>query len=529
MRGLASGYLLAHLVLESAERTPGAPAVRSGGRTLTYGELVDAAARVAGALRAMGVGRGDRVALYAEKSVEVLAALYGTMWAGAAYVPIDPKSPPARAAYIAGNCEVAAAVTDTARLAALRQEEPKAVQRAITLDGAAAGCDTWADVQSGTPDPSPAGGADTDLAYVLYTSGSTGRPKGVMISHRNSLTFVNWARDRLGLGPEDVFSNHAPLHFDLSTLDLFGAAAAGGLVSVVPPAEAMFPLRLAEWIAAERISVWYSVPSALSLLVRYGRLEERPFPDLRLLLFAGEVFPTKFLSRLVELVPGARFFNLYGPTETNVCTYHEVQGRPAPDDPPVPIGRACENTRCHVVGDDGERLDAVGEEGELFVEGSCVAQGYWGDPERTAQGFCAPHTYRTGDVVEILEAGDAPAFRFVGRRDHMVKSRGYRIELGEIEAALSAVDGLEEAAAVAVPDELLGNRIAAYCAFSRERPAGEPERTCRERLPSYMVPDWVEVLDALPRTSNGKIDRAGLARRAVEDDAGHGGKRGRHG
>ncbi|MGK5110408.1 amino acid adenylation domain-containing protein [Geodermatophilus sp. CPCC 205506] len=508
-----SHHLIDGLLADAGQRWPDATAVRAESASLTYAELDTAADRVAGALADMGVARGDRVALHVSKSVEALAALYGIMRAGAAYVPIDPGTPPARGALIARDCEIAALVTDDAAgVAALGRHDPDIAVRGIVRTGdAPPGFATWDSVQSGAQEVPRRRVIDTDLAYILYTSGSTGRPKGVMISHRNGLTFVDWAHRTLGLRPDDVLSNHAPFHFDLSTFDLFGAASAGATVTMVPAVTAIFPVELARWIRAQEVTVWYSAPSALMLLVRSGDLENHPIDTVRLLLFAGEVFPTKYLGRLMRLAPRARYVNMYGPTETNVCTFHEVVEPPEPEDPPVPIGRACDNTRCELVDPRGAVIEDLDVEGELVVRGSIVAQGYWGDPVKTAAGFTEPYTYRTGDIAYWSGPAEDPVLRFVGRRDHMVKIRGFRVELGEIEAVLNAHPAVEEAAAVAVPDDALGSRIVAFCVVHEADVVTDVLRLCRDRLPIYMVPQRIVPVDVLPRTSNGKVDRPRLA------------------
>jgi amino acid adenylation domain-containing protein len=378
---------------------------------------------------------------------------------------------------------------------------------------------TYAEV---TADRSPARSAaspiDTDLAYILYTSGSTGRPKGVMLTHRHALTFVEWCAARIGSGPEDRFSNHAPFHFDLSVFDLYVAAHGGATLSVVPEATAYFGADLAEFIRAEGITVWYSVPSALMLLTRAA--EAGSLPTLRAVVFAGEVYPTKHLRSLRARLPEAALWNLYGPTETNVCTYHRVVDLPE-DDRPIPIGRACENTEVFALRDDGE-VAGVGEEGELYVRGSLVMKGYWGRPDRTAevlvQNPLAPgipeFVYRTGDLVRLRPDGD---YDFFGRRDHQVKSRGYRIELGEIESSLHGHPRILEAVTVAVPHEEWGKAIVAYVVPRDDASLTENEvkQHVARHLPRYMVPARVEVVAELPRTSTGKADRTLLAERAA--------------
>jgi amino acid adenylation domain-containing protein len=514
-----SGYLIHHLLSEASQREPDQIAVRIGDDFLTYGELDLAADRVAGALADLGLGRGDRVGLHLGKTTETVAAIYGILRAGGAYVPIDPGSPAARSALIARDCGIAALITDDAAgVAALREQDDLVATRGIVRTGAAPpGFVSWESVQAGAQGAPNREVVDTDLGYILYTSGSTGRPKGVMISHRNSLTFVRWAGEEFRLRPDDVLSNHAPFSFDLSVFDLFAGAGAAATVALVPSVTALFPGELATWIEANGITVWYSAPSALMHLLRSGALQDHPIDSVRLLLFAGEVFPNKQLAGLMRAAPGARYFNLYGPTETNVCTFYEVLDPPAPTDPPIPIGRACANTRCEVVDEQGRAVTQPGIEGELRVRGSVVAQGYWGDPEKTAARFREPYTYETGDVVSWVETSGEPVLRFLGRRDHMVKCRGYRVELGEIEAVLNSHPAVEEAAVVAVPDEDLGSRIIAYCAVSDSDRAEDLGRLCRERLPLYMVPQLIRPVQVLPRTSTGKVDRTRLQDGAADD------------
>jgi amino acid adenylation domain-containing protein len=392
-------------------------------------------------------------------------------------------------------------------LAGEGEPEPELGVATLRIDDAVAG--------PGLSEPVPV--VDTDLAYILYTSGSTGTPKGVMLTHRHALTFIEWCASAIGSGPGDRFSNHAPFHFDLSVFDLYLAAHGGASVTVVPDDQAYFGRDLAAFIREERISVWYSVPSALMVLTR-AVAEGETFPGLRAVVFAGEVYPTKHLRTLATVLPNAELWNLYGPTETNVCTYYRVETLPE-DDATIPIGRACENTEVFAVTRDGRRAD-VGEEGELFVRGSAVMKGYWGAPERSAE-VLVPNplepglpdlVYRTGDLVRLRPDGD---YDFIGRRDHQIKSRGYRVELGEVEAALHADPRLDAAVAVAVPHEDWGNAIVAYVVPKDEAVTEiQVKREVARRLPRYMVPARVEVRRDLPKTSTGKIDR-----RSVADEA----------
>ena len=527
-------YLLQHILREGASRSPDHVAVRFGDREWSYAELDRRSDQLARTLRELSVRRGDRVGICLHKSLASVLSVFGILKAGGVYVPLDARAPAARLAYITRNCDIQVIVTSAecaAELEALLGEETP-VQAVVLTDPLSPGVlmpgarkvVAWDEVARGEASPLVDDGTiETDLAYILYTSGSTGEPKGVMVSHRTIFTFLRWAVDTFRMGPDDRVTSHAPLHFDLSTLDIFATLLAGGTVVLVPEGLSTFPVRLVKLLHDERITLTYLVPSVLTLMVNYGRLDAHDLSALRTILFAGEVFPIKYLRQLAVKVPHVELYNLYGPTETNVCTYYKVG--PADLDPerqqPVPIGRACENTEVFAVDESGQRVDEPGREGELWVRGSTVAQGYWGDRPKTAGVFVAdplqPHVqevaYRTGDVV-CLEA-DGVNWRYLGRRDHMVKSRGYRIELGEIEAALYSHAGVREAVAVAVPDELVGSRIKAYVVRLGDNgvSAADLDGHCRERLPRYMVPEVLEFLEALPKTSSGKVDRSLLARR----------------
>jgi acyl-coenzyme A synthetase/AMP-(fatty) acid ligase len=336
-----------------------------------------------------------------------------------------------------------------------------------------------------------------------------------VLTHRNALTFVDWAVAAFRLEPDDRMSSHAPLHSDLSIFDVFGALRAGACVALVPEDISPFPGTLAEWIHRERITVWYSVPSALIRLSVHGRLERWTFDTLRAVLFAGEVFALKHLRQLMDQLPHAELYNLYGPTETNVCTYHRVT-RPLGDISSLSIGRACENTEVFALDEGGAPIEA-GQEGELFVRGPTVMAGYWGDQSKTEmalgrnplQPAYSELAYRTGDIVRLEQDG---TYTFLGRRDHMVKSRGYRIELGEVEHVLHAHDAVREAVVVATPDDEIGARLSAVVAAHEATTvsARALQAFCATRLPRHMVPETIVFRDALPLTSTGKADRIAL-------------------
>jgi len=444
-----------------------------------------------------------------------VAAMYGILKTGAAYVPVDPAAPAERNAYIMANCDVTAVFVEAGLLPGLQAElrSAGAAPQLISIDVHAGGhgmsrAMDALDRQSPSAATSTATGRADDLAYILYTSGSTGKPKGVMLSQENAGTFVDWCSEAFGPLPDDRFSSHAPFHFDLSILDIHVCFKHGATLVLIDEDLGKDPLRLARTIADEKISIWYSAPSILALLAQFGDLSKLDLGQLRHVLFAGEVFPVKHLRMLCELLPGKRYFNLYGPTETNVCTWYEVIP-PVPTERtvPYPIGSTCSHLRSRVVDSNGDDV-AAGSEGELCIAGPGVMVAYWGNPELSAKAFLASQDgsrwYRTGDVV--IEA-DHGTYTYRGRRDRMVKRRGYRVELGEIESGLYRHPLVEEAAVLAVPQED-GVQIVAFLAGSAQRKVSliEMKRFCSQHLPLYMVPDRITWLDQLPKTSTNKTD-----------------------
>ncbi len=506
--------------VNAATRYPDRPAANEPGeRPVTYRELDFLSDRMRDRLCALGVTPGDRVGVYLRKSVDALAVLYGALKAGAAYVPVDPGAPASRNAYILADCAVRVAVTERSFLGPLQTE--------LHALGASPVLLCLGDVGSGRPLAQALDQADAEgrapqrdsvfpsgdqLAYILYTSGSTGKPKGVMLSHENAVSFVEWCSETFTPTPDDRFSSHAPFHFDLSILDLHVPLRHGAAIVLIGSELGKDPHGLAALIADERITCWYSAPSILALLAVHGDLGARSLQQLRLVLFAGEVFAVKHLRSLTRQLPHPRYFNLYGPTETNVCTFYEVP-LPVPDDrtTPYPIGKVCSHFEALVVNEAGDPVDDA-DEGELCISGRGVMQGYWALPEQSQRAFLADagrRWYRTGDIIARDDEGN---YLYRGRRDRMVKRRGYRVELGEIEASLYRHPSIKEAATVAVPDADGGVRIRAFLASrSTSRPSLiELKRFCAEHLPLYMIPDQFSWLEALPKTSTDKVDYQSL-------------------
>lgn len=525
-------YLLQQLLENSAKQYPNKEAVVYKNTVITYQKLDIASNQLAWTLKNAGIEKGDRVGICLNKSIEEIVAIYGILKAGAVYVPIDPASPAQRIAYFIENCHSKALVTTRKVAKKLYQEfsdqVSASIQYAVLVDEDATEDKgeffqtkvvTWQQVLESPKEPLPCNNLiDCDLAHIMYTSGSTGNPKGVMLTHCSILNFANCFYHCLEIQPSDRISHQLPIYFAASVVDIFTSIQAGATIVVVPPELAVFPIDLANFIEAQQITIWFSVPSLLTQMVLRGNLQQHSFQHLRQILFAGEVFPVQYLRQLMQLMPQVEYCNIYGSAETGARTYYRFRTIPSGLDA-VPIGQACANTELFIVNDQ-HQIAAQGEVGELYARGSSVMKGYWGMPEKTKE-VLVPYTvypqlgeetvFRTGDLVKQEADGN---YMYVGRRDHLIKSRGYRIELEEIEKAIQRHSDVEEVAVIAIPDEEIGNRLKAVAVL---KPGSELQQTalqsfCAQTVPNYMVPESIEFHSQLPKTSTGKIDRVVLGR-----------------
>ena len=512
--------LLSRMAGEAAERRPEAPAALCEGRTLTWGELARRANGLARVLVSTGLAKGDRVAVLLEKGLRVPVAFHGTLASGGTLVPIDPRSPLEQAARIVR-------ATGATRLV-VEPEKREIVLRLLEVcpdvahvvglegDGLPRPSVPWGVVDAEATDRPPAVDLiELDPSYVLHTSGSTGLPKLIRHTHHSAMAFVDWAVEEYALGAGDRLANPSSHHTCFATFDHYAAARAGASTVILTPAALLMPASLSSILERERVSVWYSVPTALVQLSLRGELESRDLRSLRWVLFAGETFPGKHLRRIREQLPGARFSHVYGSTEVNVCTYYHlpegghVEG-------PLPIGRACSTSATLVVDGEGRPV-ADGETGELLVRGSTVMSGYWGDPDRNrevlvrraAPGGLDEVHFRTGDRVRRLADGN---LAFVARADRQVKVRGHRVELEEVEAAVLSLPTVEEAAVFTVPDGEGSSAIRAAVVVGPDAPASETEMRAglRRVLPPQALPTAISVVAAFPRTPTGKVDLAAL-------------------
>lgn len=470
-----------------------APAVQDSVATLSYGELGARVARVAARLASMGIQRGDRVAVLATKSVDLVAVLYGILERGAAYVPLSADWPAERLHWIISDVGATAVVTDRAHLTRVA---PAARRRLLSIDDAgpeARSLRDDLDERSTTRAGAPAEVGPDDLAYVIYTSGSTGTPKGVMHSHRSALAFVRWATSALGLAAGDRLASHAPFNFDLSIFDIYAASRVGAALVMPDAGVAAAPARFIDWLEAERITTVYSVPGVWTAGLHGSRGTKLGHPSLRRIIYAGEAMAPRHVAALQEAIPHAQIYNFYGPTETNVCTAYRVPRLdPARLPDAIPIGSACSGDTVYM------------EDEELVVQGESLLLGYWGKPPRGPR-----DPYRTGDRVRYDDL--TGGYVFLGRRDGMRKVRGFRIELGEVEACLLKNPATAEVIAeVDARDEGHASLVAFVVpARGAPRDGMALRRHCAQSLPPYMVPRIVW-RDSMPVTATGKVDRRAL-------------------
>ena len=484
----------------SADSYPDKTAYADQSDAYTFSQMRGAAHRIGTALAEALQAERAPVAVYMEKSVHCVAAYFGVLASGNFYCPVDGEMPLERIRLIMQALRPRAVITTPSLLENARSFAEN-VFLFSELDSAEADEECIRQIRQRV--------TENDPAYVLFTSGSTGVPKGVLLPHRVLLRYFSWLETQFDLGPDDVFGNQAPLYFDISTHDIYGAAWFGARMEIIPPHLFGFPVKLIEYLNERHVTTFLWVPSAMSIVAKLKTFRAVKPLYLRHIMFAGEVLPRKQLDYWTQELPEAVYANLYGPTETFVCTGYLRRGD-EPEGEPLPIGKAVTNSEALILSEGGEAV-RPGEVGELCLRGSCLALGYYGDQQRTAESFVQnplqsdypDRIYRTGDLVRLDGDGN---LIYVSRRDFQIKRMGYRIELGEIETAGNAIPGVEECACVYRAKR---ERIV-LCYEGAKMDGSELLRQLEARLPRYMLPDQVKWFAALPRNANGKIDRKEL-------------------
>lgn len=491
-----------------AQENPNAVAIAAAGRCLTYGELDSMSQSTAGALIGGGLKAGGLVAVMLKKGWEQIVACLAVLKAGGVYVPVDPALPAARLEAIFGQGKFHGAIVaegtpqDTSRLTDLRSR--------VTISSAV----------SRGPAPQRTRTKPDSLAYIIFTSGSTGVPKGVMTSHRAAMTTIQEISRRFRLGRSDRILAVSSLGFDLSVFDIFGTLRAGGRI-VMPATHD--PKEWVELIRREKLTVWNSVPCLFELLLDEAVARGRPLETLRLILLSGDFISPALARRARGLLPRTRLVCLGGATEAGIWSIaHEVKADP-PASRSVPYGRALRGQEMFVL-DSALNHCATGVTGELFIAGASLAEGYWHNPSETRRRFVLHprrhiRLYRTGDQGRYLDNGE---IEILGRLDAQVKVNGVRLELGEIEAALCSAPTIRQAVAEIRVDQTGNTRLIAFAAAQPGTDASVLSVHMRKMLPAALLPAAYVLLDRLPLTPTGKVDRAFLRAMSVSSPAKNG-------
>ena len=518
---------------DSARRFPNKVALICDGHRLTYTQIEDQANRVANGLLALGIQRGERVAVWLPNSVEAVIAIFGILKAGATFLVVNPTTKPGKLAYVLNNCTASGLfalarhreqvnqlfdAVPSIRFAALcgkraaqapstsSGQAPSA--RADTVVGEARRTVTFPQLLEANPSTlPPCPTIDVDLACLIYTSGSTGEPKGVMSTHANVVFAASSIIQYLENVPEDIVINVLPLSFDYGLYQLLMVYKFGG--TLVLERSFAYPAAVLQRIEQERVTGFPGVPTLFAMLLQLD-LSRFDLSSLRYLTNTAAALPVDHIRRLRDAFPWARLYSMYGLTECKRTLYlppEELDRRPGS------VGVAIPGTEVWIEDEKGVRL-GPGQIGELVIRGSHVMQGYWEAPEATARRYRpgrypAERILYTGDLFKTDEEG---FLYFVARKDDIIKSRGEKVAPKEVESVLYQLPGVVEAAVVGVPDELLGQAIKAYvvCGDGHQISKQDVLRHCSQHLEDFMVPRHVEFRSSLPKTSSGKIRASAL-------------------
>lgn len=511
-----------HNILEllerSAERFPDRPAFGDPEKDISFRELVRKA-RAAGELLAADVPSESPVAFYLEKSVDAVIAMFGAVYAGGFYSFIDVRQPAARAQKVLDVLEPAVLITDEEN--AEKAEELSFGGRRILLKDL---LEQAGRTLSGQKEPLPplspvlarirSTMTDTAPLYVNFTSGSTGTPKGVAVCHRSVIEFIAYFAPLFQVTEEDIFGNQAPFDFDVSVKDIYSGLYTGAKVQIIPREYFSNPTQLMDYLCEKKTTVLIWAVSAMCFVSIMNALDYRIPETVRAVGFSGEVMPIKQLNVWKKYLPDAMYVNLYGPTEiTCNCTYYVLDpGKEYGLEEVIPAGTAFENEKVFLLDEENQEVDPsdLSGEGEICVGGTCVALGYYRDPERTAAAFVQnplndrypERIYRTGDIGRYDADGNLV---YVSRKDFQIKHLGHRIELGEVEADTMARDGVSRACCIY---DAKKKRLILF--YTGERDKKDLEKELKEILPPFMVPNKTIRLEEMPLNKNGKIDRHAL-------------------
>jgi len=507
--------LLHNLLERTAQRAPDKIALVVAGQRFTYAQIDSEASRLARGLRARGVARGDRVAIFADNGVEVVVSIFAALKAGAVFMPVNSLTKGDKLAYLLNDSRAACLVTTQA----LREIWERALAnnesvRACVVSGLPAhdGNERLSSYEAVLADDSQelksSSTIDQDLASIIYTSGSTGEPKGVMLTHLNMVSAAQSVNGYLGMTGEDVILCALPLAFDYGLYQVLMGFMVGA--TVVLERSFAFPVKILQTAASEAVTVFPGVPTMFSMIMGLGNLAQFDLSRLRMITNTAAALSERHIRELRELFPQATLFSMYGLTECKRVTYLPPQQL---DIRPTSVGRGMPNEEVWLVDEQSRRLPN-GSTGELVIRGSNLMRGYWEKPEQTARRL-KPGPY-PGEMVlysgDIFRTDEEGYLYFVARKDDIIKSRGEKVSPKEVGKVLEALDGVQDAAVVGVPDEVLGEAIKAFVVLRPGCRHSEKDvlRHCQGRLESFMVPKHVAIVGELPKTDTGKIKKIGL-------------------
>ncbi len=519
-------FTLPQIIKQSAKLYPDKDAFRYGNTAITYGELSIKMNQLANLLISLGIKKGDRIGIFMGRSLETAIALYGISNAGAVFVPLDPQAPLSRTHFLINDCDIKCLITNSAQKRTLKSvlADPLSLKNIIGIeDNWPVESYSWTTVFENQSKEDPnINILEKDLAYIMYTSGTTGQPKGIMHTHYSGLSYAKLSKALYNVNPNDRVGNHSPLHFDISTFGYFTTPLASATTVIVSEAHTKMPASLSQLIEKEQLSIWYSVPLALTQLLHKGLLEEKNMTSLRWVLYGGEPFPPKHLKQLMGLWSQAQFSNVYGPAEVNQCTFYTIP-KNFDETQSIPLGAIWDNTEMLIL-DQEDQIVKQGEQGELLIRSATMMQGYWKQKALSQKGFYKMEAsaespiekifYRTGDLVRQDENRN---LLFMGRKDRQIKTRGYRVELDEIETALLRHAAIQSVGVFPVKDEEYGQLIGAAIVLKDQHKLEEKEirNHLSNFLPWYAIPGQLFFLDEIPRTSAGKVNHKLLQKQSI--------------
>ena len=495
---------------KTAKKFPDKTIYEDISRKSTYSDFVQKAQKIGSSLANKIKNINKPVAIYIDRSVTCLETMMGVAYSGNYFTVLDIKSPKERINLILQTLPEISIVVEKKNVEKIKE---------LNFDGEIFIYEELIEEKIDNDKLSEIRNRiiDTDPMYVQFTSGSTGVPKGIVICHRSVITYAYNIKETFKIDEKTIFGNEPPFYFSMSTLEIYTTMISGATMYIIPKMYFAFPIKLLTFLKEKKINTIYWVPSVLCIVANMKALDEIELPDLKKVLFAGEVMPVKQLNIWIEHFPNTMFANLCGPTEiTDICTYYIVD-RKFENNESLPIGKACYNCDVLIIKEDGTRAKN-GEEGELCVRGSFLALGYYNNPEKTNQAFIQnplntayPEIiYKTGDIVKTNERGE---ILYISRKDFQIKHMGYRIELGEIENAINNIDGIISCACIYDNEN---KKIILFYQGNNKLTDKEILYKSKEALPNYMIPNEIHRLSQMVYNSNGKIDKNQLKKMVQE-------------